>query len=199
MAADTSDRIRGRVAYRPSPHTRFNRVARLAWSLVWIVLFRTSPKPAHAWRRMLLRLFGARLGRGAVVHASARVWAPWNLEMGEFSSLAPFVDCYSVAPIRLGRCVSVSQYSFLCTATHDIESADMRLVTAPINLGDHVWIAADVFVAPGVRFGEGAVAGARAAVFKDVPDWTVVTGNPAKPLRLRGRAIAGNLTMGVAL
>jgi putative colanic acid biosynthesis acetyltransferase WcaF len=195
MVADASDHIRADAPYRPSPHSHTNRIARLTWTLVWIVLFRPSPKPLHAWRRMLLRLFGARLGHGAVVHASARVWAPWNLEMGEFSSLAPFVDCYSVAPIRLGRCVSVSQYSFLCTASHDIDAADMPLTTAPIVLADHVWIAADVFVAPGVRIGEGAVAAARSSVFKDVPEWTVVAGNPAKPLRTRSRAVAGNLTM----
>ncbi len=195
MVADTADRIGGDVAFRPSPHSRANRVARLLWSMVWLCLFRPSPKPLHAWRRALLRLFGARLGRGVVIHASARVWAPWNLEMGEFSSLAPFVDCYCVEQVRLGRCVSVSQYSFLCTASHDIESADMQLTTAPITLGDHVWIAADAFVAPGVRVGEGAVVGARASVFRDVPEWTVVAGNPAKALRIRGRAIANSPQM----
>lgn len=191
MTVGIADKGLGRrVAFRPSPHSRANRAARLLWSLTWVLLFRPSPKPLHAWRRALLRLFGARLGRGVVIHASARVWAPWNLEMGEFSSLAPFVDCYCIDRIRLGRCVSVSQYSFLCTGSHDIESPDMRLITAPITLGDHVWIAADAFVAPGVTVGAGAVVGARSSVFADVPPWTVVAGSPAKPLRMRGRAVA---------
>jgi putative colanic acid biosynthesis acetyltransferase WcaF len=196
MTINAADRhVRGRVAYRPSPHSRANRAARLLWSLVWVLLFRPSPKPLHAWRRVLLRLFGARLGRGVIVHASARIWAPWNLEMGDFSWLAPFVDCYCVDRIRLGRCVTVSQYSFLCTASHDIESPDMRLTTAPITLDDHVWIAADAFIAPGVTVAVGAVVGTRASVFRDVPAWTVVVGNPAKPLRNRGRAVADGFAL----
>jgi putative colanic acid biosynthesis acetyltransferase WcaF len=195
MIVDVVDKhVRSRVAYRPSPHSRANRAVRLLWSLVWLLLFRPSPKPLHAWRRALLRLFGARLGQDVIVHASARIWAPWNLEMGDFSSLAPFVDCYCVDRIRLGRCVTVSQYSFLCTASHDIESPDMRLTTAPITLGDHVWIAADAFVGPGVTVAAGAVVGARASAFRDVPAWTVVAGNPAKRLRMRSRTVANALT-----
>ena len=190
--------VPGRVRYRPSPHSRANRAARLLWSLAWLLLFRPSPKPLHAWRRGLLRLFGARLGRGVVVHASVRVWAPWNLEMGDFSSLAPFVDCYCVDRIRLGRCVTVSQYSFLCTASHDIDSLDMRLTTAPIALQDHVWIAADAFVAPGVTVAAGAVVGARASVFRNVPAWTVVGGNPAQPLRMRSRTVGTATARGAA-
>jgi putative colanic acid biosynthesis acetyltransferase WcaF len=182
--------------YRPSPHTRANRWARLLWSAAWLLLFRPSPKPLHAWRRGLLRLFGARLGRGAVVHASARIWAPWNLEMGEFSSLAPFVECYCVDRVRLGRRVTVSQYGFLCTASHDVESPDMRLTTAPVTLEDDAWVAARAFVGPGVTVAAGAVVGACAAVFKDVPAWTVVGGNPARPLRARGRAVAGPVAGG---
>jgi len=64
------------------------------------------------------------------------------------------------------------------------------LTTAPITLGDHVWIAADAFVAPGVAIATGAVVGARASAFKDVPAWTVVAGIPAKPLRMRSCTIA---------
>jgi putative colanic acid biosynthesis acetyltransferase WcaF len=182
--------VRGRIAYRPSSHSFANRATRLLWSVVWLLLFRPSPKLLYAWRRALLRLFGAQLGRAVHVHASVRVWAPWNLEMGDFSWLGPFVDCYCVDRIRLGRFVSVSQYSFLCTASHDIDSPDMRLTTAPIELGDHVWIAADAFVGPGVTVATGAVVGARASAFKDVPAWTVVVGNPARPLRIRDQAVA---------
>jgi putative colanic acid biosynthesis acetyltransferase WcaF len=137
----------------------------------------------------LLRAFGARIGRAVVVHPSSRIWAPWNLEMGDYSCLGPGVDCYTVSLIRIGSYATVSQYSFLCAASHDIDSPDMKLMTAPIVLDDHVWVAADAFVGPGVTVQEGAVVGARASVFKDVPPWTVVGGNPARALRLRSRAI----------
>lgn len=176
--------------FRPSPHPLANRLVRQAWSVVWILLFRPSPRVLHGWRRFLLRLFGARLGHKAVVHASARIWAPWNLEMGPFSCLSHGVDCYAVDRIRIGAYATVSQYSFLCAASHDIDAPDMTLTTAPIEIGDHAWVAADAFVGPGVTLGEGAVVAARASVFRDVAPWTVVAGNPARPLRQRSRAVA---------
>jgi putative colanic acid biosynthesis acetyltransferase WcaF len=111
--------------------------------------------------------------------------------MGDYSCLGPGVDCYTVSLIRIGSYATVSQYSFLCAASHDIDSPDMKLITAPIVLADHVWVAADAFVGPGVTVQEGAVVGARASVFKDVAPWTVVGGNPARALRLRSRAILG--------
>jgi putative colanic acid biosynthesis acetyltransferase WcaF len=190
VAEQEAPRAAGR--YRPSPHSLANRIARLVWGWVWLVAFRPTPKVCHGWRRWLLRRFGATLAPGVTVHASARVWAPWNLSMGRCSSLAPGVDCYSVAPIRIGAYVSVSQGAFLCAASHDIDSPDMTLTYAPITIDDHAWIAADAFVAPGLHIGEGAVVGARAAVFKSVPPWTVVGGNPARVLRQRSRAVAGN-------
>lgn len=176
--------------FRPSPFSLRNRLARLLWGTVWLFLFRPSPKPFHAWRRGLLRLFGARIASSANIHASARIWAPWNLEMSDHSCLSFGVDCYDVAPVRIGRYATVSQYSFLCTASHDIDDADMALVSAPITVEDHGWVAADVFVGPGVVIGEGAVIGARASVFKSVPPWTVMVGNPARQAGTRSRAVA---------
>lgn len=174
---------------KPSPLPIANRLARAVWGMVWIALFRPSPRPFHAWRCFLLRCFGARIGRGVAVHASARIWAPWNLEMGDYSCLGPGVDCYTVAHIRIGSYATVSQYSFLCAASHDIDSPDMCLITAPIVLEDHVWVAAGAFIGLGVTVHEGAVIGARATVWKNVPAWTVVGGNPARTLRRRSRAI----------
>lgn len=169
----------------PSPHSLNNRAVRVLWKSVWMVLFRPSPKVMHGWRRWLLRLFGAKLGRGSVVHPSVKVWAPWNLEMGEYACLGPYVDCYNVDRIRLGDFCTVSQYSYLCAATHDYTKDSMPLVTMPITLGKRVWVAADVFVGPGVTVGEGAVVGARSSVYRDVPSWTVVAGNPARVIKKR--------------
>ena len=153
--------------------------------MVWLIFFRPTPKVCHAWRRFLLRAFGAKIGRGVHVHSSARIWAPWNLEMGDYSCLSFDVDCYSVAAIRIGSHVTISQYSFLCTASHDFEQPNMPLITAPIAIGEGAWIAADVFIAPGVTIGEGAVVGARSSVFNYVQPRVVVAGNPARLLKHR--------------
>lgn len=172
---------------RASPHTlsNNNRIARAIWQFVWLLFFRTAPIPLHAWRRFLLRLFGAKIGKGAHPYPSARIWAPWNLTMGDYSCLANYVDCYCVDRIELGKYAIVSQYSFLCTASHDYSSSYFPLITAPIKIGERVWIAADVFVGPGVTIGSGAVIGARSSVFRDVSPWIVAAGSPAKPIKRR--------------
>ena len=162
-----------------------NRIARQVWNVVWLLLYRPSPDFCSAWRRMLLRVFGAVIREGACPHPRCRIWAPWNLTMEKYSCLANDVDCYCVAPIKLGVRVTVSQHAFLCTATHDYEDPDFQLIAEPIEIGDYAWIAARAFVGPGVRVGEGAVVGATASVYHDVPEWTVVGGNPARVIKKR--------------
>lgn len=164
-----------------------NKLARVLWVLVQQTVYRFSPKPLHGWRRFLLRCFGAQIGAGAHPYPRARIWAPWNLTLGAHSCLADDVDCYCVAPIRLGDCATVSQYSYLCAASHDYREAGLPLTMAPIEIEAHAWVAADVFVGPGVRIAEGAVVGVRSLVLHDVPAWTVVAGHPAKPIGVRPR------------
>ena len=173
------------VSHYASPQSFANRLGRVVWGVVWLFLFRPSPTIFHFWRRALLRLFGARIGKGAHPYRSARIWAPWNLQMGECSCLGQHVDCYCADKVAIGPHATVSQHSRLCTASHDYEDRHMRLVTAPITICAGAWVAADVFVTPGVTVGEGAVVGARAVVTKDVIPWTVVAGNPAIPVRRR--------------
>ncbi|RFF29578.1 putative colanic acid biosynthesis acetyltransferase [Wenzhouxiangella sediminis] len=164
-----------------------NRAARVVWQLVWLLLFRPTPRVMHKWRQFLLRLFGARIAGPSYVYPSARIWAPWNLELGEHATIGENVDCYSVAKIRIGAYSTVSQYSFLCSASHDfrdpaiLRGPEMPLVAAPITIGERAWVTADVFVAPGVTIGDGAVILARSTVVEDVPAWTVMGGNPAAP------------------
>jgi len=133
----------------------------------------------------LLRLFGAQIGEGVTIHASARVWAPWNLEMGEYSCIGEHVDCYSAARVTLETWSMVSQYSYLCTASHDYEIGNLPGIQKPIVIAAYAWVAADAYVGPGVTVEEGAVVGARSSVYKNVPAWTVVGGNPAKFIRDR--------------
>jgi putative colanic acid biosynthesis acetyltransferase WcaF len=162
-----------------------NRLARGGWSIVNALLFRPSPRPFFAWRRFLLKCFGAKIHRTALVYPTTRIWAPWNLDMAAHSCLGDYVDCYNVACVSLGIKATVSQYSFLCTASHDFESIEHSLVIAPIALRPFSWITADVFVAPGVIVGAGAVVLARSTVLKDVEAWKVSGGNPLRVLRDR--------------
>lgn len=179
------------LKYKNSSISAKNKLARAMWNIVWALLYRPSPTPLHAWRRFLLRLFGAKIGNPAYLYPSARVWAPWNLEMGDHSTLAPNVDCYCVDRVVIGSFTTVSQYCYLCTASHDYSNPcieytpQMQLVTAPIKLGDRVWLTADVFVGPGVCIGDGTVVLARSTVVSDLPPWVVASGNPVQVKKKR--------------
>jgi putative colanic acid biosynthesis acetyltransferase WcaF len=163
-----------------------NQIARFIWSIVWTFLARPLPRSlGNGWKLFLLRLFGAKIHRKAVVYANARIYMPWNLKMDEYSCIGPEVDCYNVDKINIGAHTIVSQKTYLCTASHDINKSNYPLTTSPIIIEDQVWIAADAFIGPGVTIGQGAVVGARTSVFKDVEPWTVVGGNPAKFIKKR--------------
>ena len=165
-----------------------NKLARLLWAVVYVLLYRPSPRPLHGWRRLLLRLFGARIGAGVHPYPRARIWAPWNLVMEPGSGLADDVDCYSVALIHIGREATVSQYSYLCTASHDPDVPGLPLVAAPIRIGDRAWVGADAFAAPGVSIAEGAAVGARPTGLNKVAAGEIVGGTPARFIRRRADA-----------
>lgn len=165
-------------------HSVYTQLRRVGWGL-FSPLFRFSPRACFGWRRMMLRLFGARVGRSVHVYPSAQIMMPWNLEIGDESAVGEAALLYSLGPIRIGSRATISQRAHLCAATHDFRKRDLPLVRLPIEIGDEVWVCADAFVGPGVTIGHGAVAGARAVVVKDVAPWTVVGGNPAKQIGTR--------------
>lgn len=159
---------------------------RALWNLSCFILFKPfGTKIFRPWRNFVLRLFGAKIHKRAGVYSSAKIYEPWNLVMGDNAWIGPNTRIYNVAKIELGNNVTVSQYSYLCTASHDYNKKSFNLVTAPIVLKDDVWIAADAFVGMGVTIGEGAVVGARSSVYRDVEPWSVVGGNPARVLGYR--------------
>lgn len=162
-----------------------NKLARVIWFLFWAVAFRPTPVLMHRWRRAVLIIFGAKISKEVHVYPSASIWAPWNLTMCEGSCLSHGVICYNVAPVHVGKNATVSQYSNLCTATHDYTDPSMPLMVASIYIEDNAWITADVFVGPGVTIGEGAVINSRSTVFSDIEPWTVAKGYQARSYKKR--------------
>ena len=164
-----------------------NKLARVVWGVAWLLLARWTPPPLHGWRRLVLRLFGARVGAGSRVSSSVRIWLPRNLEIGRGVLVGPRVNCYNQGRITIGDDAVVSQDSSLCASTHDVTDAAFPLLLRPISIGRDVWVAAEAFVGPGVTVGDGAVLGARGVAMRDLEAWTFHTGNPARPLKSRPR------------
>lgn len=162
-----------------------NRLLRVVWGLAWLVLARFTPPPLHAWRRLVLRAFGAKVGKGARVHASVSIWLPANLELGDNVLVGPGARLYNQGRISIGARTVISQRAHLCASSHDINDPDFQLVIRPIMIGEHAWIAAEAFIGPGVNVGDRAVVGARAALFVDAVTEGVYSGNPACLLKQR--------------
>ncbi len=155
---------------------------RLLSTLLW-PLFRFSPRLLYGWRNGLLRLLGARIGKGVKVYPSARITFPWNLEIGENTVISWDVKLYCVGKVKIGRDTIISQYSHICAGSHDYTDPRFRILKLPITIGNHVWIAAEAFIGPDVSIGDNCVVAARSVVIKDVESGTIVAGHPAKVVK----------------
>jgi putative colanic acid biosynthesis acetyltransferase WcaF len=170
---------RGDPFLRPSVSLR-NRVARLAWTAVYTLLFRPSPRPMHAWRSALLRLFGAKLGANCHIYPRARIWAPWNLVCEDVVAIADDAEIYNPATVTLRSHSIVSQQAYLCGASHDYDDPAFPMVWMPITVGRYAWIGARATVQMGIGVGDGAILGLGSVATRDLQPWTVYGGVPAR-------------------
>ena len=173
------------IARATSPYTFNELIRRMLWDYLGQTLFRLTFHNWYSIRSFLLRCAGARIGRRVRIRPSVRFELPWNLAIGDDSTIGDRAIVYCVGPVTIGKRVSISQMAHLCAGTHDYTREDLPLLRPPIVVGDDVWIAADAFVGPNVTIGDGCVIGARSNVVKDLPPWTVCAGSPAKPLKER--------------
>jgi putative colanic acid biosynthesis acetyltransferase WcaF len=157
------------------------------WDLAKL-LFRFSPRTCFGWRRFLLRLFGAKIGKQVHIYNSAIIYMPWNLEVGEWSGIGEHALIYNLGKIIIGKSTTISHRAHLCAGSHDYTLPSLPLLKPPIVILDQAWICADAFIGPGIVVGKGAVVAARAVAMKNVPSWTVVAGNPARIIKQRKMA-----------
>lgn len=152
---------------------------RVLWG-VGSLFFRFSPRICFGWRRNVLRLFGAKIGNNVHIYNSAKIYMPWNLEVGDWSCIGESALVYNLGIVKIGKYVTVSHKVHICAGTHDYSKPDFPLLKPPINIGASVWLCADCFIGPGVVVEEGAIVGARSVVTKSVSSFDIVAGNPAK-------------------
>lgn len=155
------------------------------WWLVQASLFAWSPQFLYGWRRFLLRAFGAQVGKGVLIRPTARITYPWKVEIGDYSWIGDDVTIYSLSEIHIGAHSVVSQKSYLCAGSHDYNDHTFPLTGAKIHIGNHCWLATDVYVAPGITINDGCIIGARSSVFKDLPGMSICVGSPARMIKTR--------------
>jgi putative colanic acid biosynthesis acetyltransferase WcaF len=174
------------VRRRPN-YSRGELLGRVLWGLGRLV-FRLTPRPLFGVRSSILRLFGAHVGRHVHIHPTARIFVPWHLRIGDYSSIGDGAIIYNLGMVTIGERTTVSQYAHLCAGTHDHRDSEFRLLRSPITIGDEAWICADAFIGPNVTVGDRAIVAARGVAVRDVAAATIVGGNPARLLKQRSDA-----------
>jgi putative colanic acid biosynthesis acetyltransferase WcaF len=180
--------IDGGDGYTAPTFSLGNRTRRFAWQIMWALLFRISPRPLFGWRRFLLRLWGARIGRHCNVYPDAQIWAPWLLDMDHTATIGGKAEIYNPGGLKVGHHAIISQGAYICGASHDVHHPDFPFRAAPIELESYAWVCARAIVLPGVTLHEGAVLGAGAVTHQSLKRWTIYAGNPARPIGARRHA-----------
>jgi putative colanic acid biosynthesis acetyltransferase WcaF len=156
-----------------------------AWYFCGLPLLRSHWITSSSFRSRLLRLFGAKIGKGVYIKPGLRVKFPWYFEVGDHTWLGEDLWVDNLAQVSIGEHCCISQGAYLCTGNHDWSAPDMRLFRKPIRFERGSWVGARSVVCPGVTLGAGAIAAAGSVVTKDVPAMEVHAGNPAGFVRRR--------------
>lgn len=170
--------------------TRGYSRGRSAWYFaVWLVVkhffFLTSLPWPVSFKVWLLRLFGAEVGKGAILKPRINIHLPWKLKIGDHCWIGEEVCILNFEPVVLGSHVCVSQRAFLCAGNHDFREPSLPFRNAPITIGDGVWVGSNCFVAPNVSIGVDTVITACSVVTRNMPEGMVCSGNPCVPLKPR--------------
>lgn len=171
--------------YHNPSFTLWNRIARTGWGLLYRILFRYSPRPFHAWRSLVLRCFGAKIGKNCHIYPKVVIWAPWNLHCEDSVAIADGVTVYNPSPIYLGSHSIISQEAYLCGASHDYNDPSFPLISAPIQIGAYAWVCARATVQMGITIGDGAVLALGAVATANLEPWNVYVGIPARKVKER--------------
>lgn len=172
--------------FRTPPQFRGrNAIVVQLWWFVQATLFRASPQIFFGWRRFLLRLFGAKIGKRVLIRSTAEFTYPWKVSIGDYSWIGDRTVLYSLGEIHIGQHTVISQQSYICTGSHDADQISFDMYAQTVHVGDECWVASGVFIMPGATIGDGAVIGARSTVFGNIPGGMICYGNPARPVRRR--------------
>lgn len=169
----------------PSSFRERSKVTVQLWWIIENSVFRLSPQVFYGWRRFLLRLFGAKIGKNVKIRSTVKITYPWKVEVGENSWVGDDCVLYSLGEIKIGKNVALAHKVYLNTGGHNYKVSTFDIFSKPVFIEDECWITNDVYVAPGIIIGKGAIIGARSTVLQDMPEGMICFGSPAKPIKSR--------------
>lgn len=162
-----------------------NRIANIILDFELMVLRWVSHVPSHIFRKMVYLLAGMEIGRGSVIHMWANFFDPSGIKIGEDTIIGDHAFLDGRAPLIIGSHVDIASSVMIYNSEHDLESTEFKARTEPVEIGDYVFIGPRVTILPGVKIGKGSVIAAGAVVIKDVPEFIIVGGVPAKEVAER--------------
>jgi putative colanic acid biosynthesis acetyltransferase WcaF len=172
----------------PSTFRGRSKVTVQLWWIIQATIFRWSPQILYGWRRFLLRSFGAKVGKKALVRSTVKVTYPWNVIIGDYTWVGDDCMLYSLGRITIGSNVAIAHKVYLNTGGHDYDKLTFDIFQKPVVIEDECWLTNDVYIAPGVTVGRGTIVGARSTVLKDLPPGKICVGYPAKPIKDRNHS-----------
>ena len=140
-------------------------------------------------RRVLAQQIFERCGKHVRINRGANFGTGARIQLGENSSIS--INCWVASDTVIGEDVMMAPQVTILSNSHNFARTDisMRAQGSPpprrVRIGNDVWIGTRVIILPGVQVGNHCILGAGAVVTKDVPDWAVVGGNPARIIRYR--------------
>src|ERR1022692_929675 len=172
--------------YRPQDFDRGASAWKEAlWIIIRLVLFQLCPLSLSPLKRMVLRAFGARVGRNVTIKPQVKITFPWKLTIGDHVWLGEECWLLNLERIVIGNNVCISQRAFLCTGSHNYKLPSFDLIVKPITLENGSWIGADAWIGPGVTVGTHAVLTAGSVAGKSLEPYGIYRGNPAKLVKQR--------------
>ena len=151
----------------------------ILWSCCNILFVKCSLQPLSVIKVRLLRLFGAKIGKGVVIKPGVNIKYPWNLSIGDYSWIGENVWIDNLAKVKIGNNVCVSQGAMLLCGNHDYKRPTFDLMVKPIVIEDGAWVGAQSTVCPGVTMHLHSVLAVGSIASKDLMPYSIYRGNPA--------------------
>jgi putative colanic acid biosynthesis acetyltransferase WcaF len=157
---------------------------RVLWYVISAIFF-VSRFPLSSFKVVLLRLFGATVGKRVVIKPSVNIKSPWHLEIGDHAWIGEAVWIDNLVPVRIGSNACVSQGAILLTGNHNYKKSTFDLITGEITIEEGAWLGAKSVVCPGVRCGSHSVLSVGSVTAADLEPFCIYRGNPAVKIRQR--------------